>query len=122
MKKIVIVEDNATNMKLFVAILKPIPDLDIYKEGNGGLGLKMIETIVPDVIVLDIQLPTMSGIEICKELRQNEKFKKVPIVAVTAYAMKGDNDRILDAGFDRYLSKPVNVSEFRELIKKYLKI
>lgn len=71
-------------------------------------------------MILDIQLPKMNGIEICIELKKIEKFKKIPFLAVTSFAMKGDKERILAAGFDQYISKPIKVQEFRELVTKLL--
>ncbi len=109
-------------MKLFRAILKLIPDLEIYEESKGNLGLELIKSGEPDLIILDIQLPEMNGIEICSELRKLDKFKDTPIIAVTSFAMKGDKERILKAGFNQYVSKPIKVKEFREIVKRYLNL
>ncbi len=119
-KKIIVVEDDSKNMKLFVAILRTIPNLLIIVEARGDRAVELIVKEHPDLIILDIQLPEKSGIEICKELRAIDMFKAVPIVAVTSFAMKGDRDRILDAGFTTYMSKPINVNEFREYVKRML--
>jgi len=119
-KKVYLIEDNEKNMKLFIAILKTMPDIEIFTEMEGDKGLDLIKSGDPDLIILDIQLPKISGIEICKELRTIDKFKKTPIIAVTAFAMKGDKDRILVGGFNQYISKPIKVSEFREVINKVL--
>jgi len=120
LKKIYVIEDNEKNMKLFRAILKLIPDIEIYEETRGDLGLELIKSGDPDLIILDIQLPELDGVEICKQLRKIEKFKDVPMIAVTSFAMKGDKERILNAGFNEYISKPIRVQEFRELVKSYL--
>ena len=121
MKKLVyVIEDNEKNMKLFRAILNLIPAIEIHEEMSGDSGLELIKSGNPDLIILDIQLPEISGIEICIELRKIEKFKSIPIIAVTSFAMKGDKDRILSAGFSEYISKPIRVKEFRELVNKYL--
>jgi len=119
-KLVYVIEDNEKNMKLFRAILNLIPELEIHEEIRGDLGLELIKSGNPDLIILDIQLPEISGIEICIELRKIEKFKSIPIIAVTSFAMKGDKDRILSAGFSEYISKPIRVKEFRELVIKYL--
>ena len=119
-KNVYVVEDNEKNMKLFRAILKLIPGIEIFEETRGDTGLELIKASNPDLIILDIQLPEISGIEICVELRKIEKFKETPIIAVTSFAMKGDKDRILSAGFNEYISKPIRVNEFRTLIKSYL--
>ena len=120
MKSVYVVEDNEKNMKLFRAILKLIPDIEIFEETRGDLGLELIKSSNPDLVILDIQLPEMNGIEICSELKKIEKFKVIPFIAVTSFAMKGDKERILAAGFEHYISKPIKVQEFRELVKKLL--
>ncbi|MCJ7651631.1 MAG: response regulator [Candidatus Lokiarchaeota archaeon] len=122
MKKVYVVEDNEKNMKLFRAILKIIPDIEISEETRGDLGFELIKSGNPDLVILDIQLPEMNGIEICSELRKIEKFKDTPIIAVTSFAMKGDKERIMEAGFNQYVSKPIKVQEFREVVKKYLNL
>ena len=119
-KQIFIVEDNEKNLELFKAVLGTLPDLDILTSITGKEGLQLIKTNDIDVIVLDIQLPDMTGIDICKELRKLNKYKDTPILAVTSFAMKGDKERILDAGFNDYISKPLQIKEFRESIIKYL--
>ena len=120
-KNVYMIEDNEKNMKLFRAILKLIPDVEIFEESHGDLGLELIKSGNPDLIILDIQLPELNGIDLCHELRKIEKFKEVPIFAVTSFAMKGDRERILSAGFNEYISKPIKVHEFREIVKEYLK-
>jgi CheY-like chemotaxis protein len=119
-KNVYVIEDNEKNMKLFRAILKLIPEIELFEEIRGDLGLELIKSGNPDLVILDIQLPEISGIDICTELRGMEKFKEIPIIAVTSFAMKGDKERILSAGFNEYISKPIKVNEFRELVKKYL--
>ncbi len=121
LKKILVVEDDLKNMKLFIAILKMIPNIQIISEEKGDRAVDLIKNEKPDLIILDIQLPGKSGIEICKELRMLEAFKTLPLIAVTAFAMKGDKERILDAGFTSYISKPINIQNFKELINNFLK-
>jgi len=119
-KHVYVIEDNEKNMKLFKAILNLIDDIEIHDETRGDTGLELIKSGNPDIIILDIQLPEMSGIDICKELRKIEEYKEIPIIAVTSFAMKGDEERIMAAGFNKYISKPIKVAEFRELVKSYL--
>ena len=88
MKNVYVIEDNEKNMKLFRAILKLIPDIEIFEETRVDLGFELIKSGNPDLVILDIQLPEMNGIEICTELRKMDKFKEIPIVAVTSFAMK----------------------------------
>ena len=120
MKNVYVVEDNEKNMKLFRAILKLVPDITVFEETRGDLGFELIKSGNPDLVILDIQLPEMNGIEICTKLKKIDKFKGIPFVAVTSFAMKGDKERILSAGFNQYVSKPIKVQEFRELIKTLL--
>jgi two-component system cell cycle response regulator DivK len=120
MKNIYIVEDDSKNMKLFQAILNKIPNISLFAAKEGDSGFELIKNGNPDLIILDIRLPKMNGMRICKELRKIERFQTVPIIAVTAYAMKGDEERILKAGFDEYIEKPIRVKKFKETINRYL--
>jgi CheY-like chemotaxis protein len=120
LKYVYIIEDDPKNMKLFKAILKKMKNIEIKTAMEGKRGLEMIENGNPDLIILDIKLPGISGTKICQRLRKQNKFKDVPIIAVTAYAMNGDQERILKAGFNEYLTKPVKVNNFRKTINRYL--
>ena len=122
MKKIVIIEDNKKNLELFKAVLGMIQNLEISAAENGKDGLKLIKSEEPDIILLDIQLPDIKGTDICKELRKMDKFKTTPIIAVTSFAMKGDKNRIIEAGFNDYLSKPLNIIDFRKKIQNLMDI
>lgn len=122
MKKIIIVEDNRKNLELFKAVLGMIPNLEILAKENGKDGLELIKSEEPDIILLDIQLPDMKGTDICKELRKMKKFFNTPIIAVTSFAMKGDKERIIEAGFNDYVSKPLNILEFRKKIQNIIEI
>jgi len=116
MRKLIIIEDNEKNLKLFKDILSTMPQIEIQSAVDGEKGLELIKSNNPDLIVLDIQLPGMSGIEICKELRTIDSFKDTYIIALTSFAMKGDKERILSAGFNEYISKPIRVANFRKSI------
>ena len=100
--------------------MKLIPDCEIITEERGRIALEKIKSAFPDLIILDIQLPEMSGIEICQELRKLDEFKTTPIIAVTALAMKGDKERIVAAGFNEYISKPIRINELRKTIQEYI--
>lgn len=121
-KKVCVIEDNEKHMSLFTAILKVFPDIEICSETRGDTGLELIKNGNPDLIILDIQLPGLNGIEICKELRQMDAFKDTPIIAVTAFTIKGDQENIMGAGFTQYLSKPIRVMQFKETVTKYLQV
>jgi len=117
-KKVYVIEDNEKNMSLFYAILNTIPGIEILSEIRGDTGLELIKKGDPTVIILDIQLPGINGIEVCKELRKIPKFQKTPIIAVTAFTMKGDQETIMSAGFTQYISKPIRVMQFKEVVTK----
>ena len=119
-KKICIVEDNEKNLELFIAVLGTLPNLEILKSITGKEGLKLIQSTNPDIILLDIQLPDINGTDICRQLRKLKQFKKTPIIAVTSFAMKGDKERILEAGFNDYISKPLKIANFREKIQNLI--
>ena len=121
-KKIYIVEDNEKNLELFIAALGTIPNIEIFTSITGKEGLRLIQSKNPDVIILDIQLPDINGTDICRELRKLKKFNKTPIIAVSSFAMKGDKERILEAGFTYYISKPLKITDFREKIQKLIQM
>jgi len=121
-KKICVIEDNEKHMSLYIAILNTFADIEICSETRGDTGLELIKNENPDLIILDINLPGLNGIEICKELRQLDAFKETPIIAVTAFTIKGDQENIMGAGFTQYLSKPIRVMQFKEAVTKYLQV
>ncbi len=118
--KILIVEDNPQNMRLMEMTLRG-KGYTLVEATNGEEALDKATKEKPDLIIMDMQLPTMSGIEVTKRLRQMPEFRCAPIVAVTAYAMKGDKEKFLEAGCDAYLSKPINTRELPGFIEKMLK-
>ena len=122
-KKIFIVEDYQRNINLYEALFQTIPDVEITTETDGLKGFEMIKLSNPDLIILDYKLPNMNGIEICKKLRKIEKFKKIPIIAVSSTPIEGEVDRYAifkEAGFDLSFSKPLKALEFRAMLNKLL--
>ena len=118
-KTILIVEDNALNMKLFHDLL----DAHGYKTiqtTDGVSALKLVRKHHPDLVIMDIQLPEISGLEVIKWIKDDEDLKSIPVVAVTAFAMKGDEEKILEGGCDAYIAKPISVVDFIETIQKFL--
>ena len=114
-KTILIVEDNELNMKLFHDLL----DANGYQTvqtRNGMDALDLARTHNPDLILMDIQLPEVSGLEVTRMLKDDEVLREIPVVAVTAFAMKGDEERIRDGGCEGYISKPISVTHFLETI------
>jgi two-component system cell cycle response regulator DivK len=118
-KKVLIVEDNELNMKLFHDLL----DAEGYetlqtREGLEALSLAREQR--PDLILMDIQLPEISGLEVTKWLKEDDELASIPVVAVTAFAMKGDEERIRQGGCEAYISKPISVSGFLNTIRRLL--
>jgi len=118
-EKILIVEDNPLNMRLIEMTLRA-KDYTLLKATDGEEALDTAKRERPDIILMDIRLPKMSGLEVTRKLRQIPTFSHIPIIGVTAYAMKGDSERVIEAGCDMYLSKPINTRELPEVIAKVL--
>lgn len=118
-KKILIVEDNEQNMRLFIQLLQAY-GYSTVKSTDGSDVIDLVRANNPDLIIMDIQLPGRSGIEITKDLKSDQNFKHIPIIAVTAFAIKGDENVILEAGCDDYIAKPINVRVFLETVAKHL--
>ena len=115
MAKILVIEDNDRNRKL-VKILLEANKYSVIEARTGEEALKYLQDDKPDLILLDIQLPNMDGLTLARMLRADQKTKDIPIVAVTAYAMKGDKERMLEAGCDAYVSKPIDTRELPVII------
>jgi two-component system cell cycle response regulator DivK len=116
-----IVEDNELNMKLFHDLLEAYGYRTIGTR-NGFDVLDLARKRRPDLILMDIQLPEVSGLEVTKWLKEDPELKATPVVAVTAFAMKGDEERIREAGCEAYLSKPVAVAQFIKTIRRFLRV
>ena len=118
-KKILVVEDNPRNMRLIEVTLKARGYL-ILGARDGEKGLKTALAERPDLIIADIQLPKMDGLELIRRLKERPGFEHIPVIALTAYAMKGDKGRFLEAGCDAYLSKPIDTRELPRLVEEML--
>jgi len=118
-EKILIAEDNPRNMKLLRVTLRP-HGYTILEATDGEQALEAAIKEKPDLVIMDMQLPKVSGLEVTKRLRQIPAFAHIPIIAVTAYAMKGDRDKFIDAGCDAYLAKPVNTRELPGVVAELL--
>jgi two-component system cell cycle response regulator DivK len=115
---ILIIEDNELNLKL----VKDILDFQGYSTVVAGLGAEAFDLARqhhPDLILLDIQLPDISGEEAARRLKADAQTRAIPIIAVTAFAMPGDREKILESGCDDYISKPFSIREFLELVGRY---
>ncbi|GJD69621.1 Polar-differentiation response regulator DivK [Methylobacterium gnaphalii] len=118
-KTVLIVEDNELNMKLFNDLLEA-HGYATLKTSNGIEAIELARKHVPDLILMDIQLPEVSGLEVTKWLKDDEELRHIPVIAITAFAMKGDEERIREGGCEAYLSKPISVAKFIATVRKYL--
>lgn len=119
MSKVLVVEDNKLNLKLFVDLLSLI-DCEIISTRSGKNALELCAKNKPDLILMDIQLDGVSGIDIIKNIKENETLNKIPVVAISAYAMKNEELKIIESGCDMYLSKPISIEDFLSTVKFYL--
>jgi len=119
-KKILIVDDNQDGRELVVKVLKA-RGYQTIEAVDGEEALEKAVAERPDLILMDRSLPKIDGYEVTRRLKGQEEFKDVPIVALTAHAMRGDREKALEAGCDGYISKPINVRELPELILSYLR-
>ena len=117
-RKILVVEDNALNMKLMRGIFT-LGQYDIVEAMDAETGLRLAREEKPILILMDIQLPGMDGLEATRQLKADSNLKGIPVVALTGFAMQGDQEKAIEAGCDGYLTKPVEVSEVLETIDKF---
>jgi len=118
-KTVLVVEDNELNMKLFHDLLEA-SGYNIVQTRNGLEAIDLAREHRPDLILMDIQLPEVSGLEVTKWIKEDDDLRSIPVIAITAFAMKGDEERIRQGGCEAYLSKPISVSMFLDTVKSYL--
>ena len=118
-KCVLIVEDNELNMKLFHDLLEAHGYATLQTK-DGMEALKLAREHRPDLILMDIQLPEVSGLEVTKWIKEDEELKSIPIIAVTAFAMKGDEEKIREGGCEDYLAKPISVTKFLPAVQRFL--
>jgi two-component system cell cycle response regulator DivK len=118
-KTVLIVEDNELNMKLFRDLLEA-HGYQTAGTSNGFEALDMVRKLRPDLILMDIQLPQVSGLEVTRWIKDDPELRTIPVVAVTAFAMKGDEERIREGGCEAYLSKPISVGKFIETVRRFI--
>lgn len=117
-RTVLIVEDNELNMKLFNDLLVA-HGYRIIQTRNGFDAIELARTHRPDLILMDIQLPEISGLEVTRWLKDDEGLRHIPVIAVTAFAMKGDEERIRSGGCEAYISKPISVMTFLETVRRF---
>ena len=118
-KTVLIVEDNELNMKLFHDLLEA-HGYSTLETKDGREALKLAREHRPDLILMDIQLPEVSGLEVTKWIKEDDALKSIPVIAVTAFAMKGDEEKIREGGCEAYLAKPISVAHFLETVEKFI--
>ena len=118
-KTVMIVEDNELNMKLFHDLLEA-NGYQTIQTRNGTEALSLARSRRPDLILMDIQLPEVSGLDVTRWIKEDETIRHIPVIAVTAFAMKGDEERIRAGGCEAYLSKPISVTKFIETVRHFL--
>jgi two-component system, cell cycle response regulator DivK len=118
-KSVLIVEDNELNMKLFHDLLTAHGYRTVQTR-NGLDAISLAREHRPDLILMDIQLPEVSGLEVTKWLKEDEELRDIPVIAVTAFAMKGDEERIRSGGCEAYVSKPISVMTFLETVRRFI--
>src|ERR1700742_2047192 len=118
-KTVLIVEDNELNMKLFNDLLEA-HGYETVQRRNGVEAFKLTRQHKPNLILMDIQLPEVSGLQVTQWLKDDEDLRHIPVIAVTAFAMRGDEEKIRQGGCEAYLSKPISVVKFLETVRNYL--
>jgi len=118
-KTVLIVEDNELNMKLFNDLLEAHGYATLQAR-EGMIALELAREHRPDLILMDIQLPEVSGLEVTKWLKEDEELSSIPVIAVTAFAMKGDEEKIREGGCEAYIAKPISVASFLETVRSFL--
>src|SRR6185369_4797907 len=119
MARVLVIEDNPASMDLMLYLLKAFGHT-AFAARDGLEGIEAVRRERPDLILCDIQLPGADGHEVCRQLKQDPALRKIVLVAVTAYAMVGDREKLLGEGFDGYLSKPIDPQTFIDRLKPYI--
>ncbi len=119
-KTVLVVEDNDVNMRLFHDLLE-MHGYNVLQAKDGMEGWRMAREQRPDLILMDIQLPGVDGLEVTKWLKDDETLKSIPVIAITAFSMTGDEEKIREAGCDAYISKPISLPDFLETVERFAK-
>jgi CheY-like chemotaxis protein len=117
--KVLVIEDNPMNMELATDLIR-IQGHEVLAARTAGDALNLLEKVRPDLILMDVQLPGLSGLELARRLKEDCRTRGIPIIAITAYAMMGDHEKALDAGCSGYISKPIIFKQFSRVIEDIL--
>ena len=118
-KRILVVEDNELNMKLLNDVLEA-HGYEVMSTGRGAEAVEWARRHLPDLILMDLQLPDLSGLDATRQLKADPETRRIPVIAVTAFAMTGDEKKALDHGCDAYIAKPIIIKDFLNLIARYV--
>ena len=118
MATVLIVEDNPANMTLAVFLLESAGHR-VLTAIDAESGLALARSAIPDLILMDIQLPEVSGLEVTKWIKEDDDLKAIPVIAVTAFAMKGDEEKIREGGCEAYIAKPISVANFLQTVARF---
>ena len=118
-RKILVIEDNALNMKLVRSLLK-IGKFEILEAEDAESGIQLMRQHLPDLVLMDVQLPGMNGLKATRIIKRDPTIKEIPIVALTSYAMQGDEEKAAEAGCSGYITKPIDTKSFLQVIDKYI--
>jgi CheY-like chemotaxis protein len=118
-KRVLVIEDNELNMKLVRSLLQ-IGKYQVVEAPDAETGIRMAQEHHPALILMDIQLPGMDGLSATRLLKQDGDLKEIPVVALTSYAMQGDDEKALEAGCTGYIAKPINTRTFLDTLEKYM--
>ncbi|MDR4507078.1 MAG: response regulator [Candidatus Brocadiaceae bacterium] len=119
-KNVMVVEDNEKNRKLMRVILKA-KGYNVIEAATGEEAISTLQKQKPDIILMDIQLPGIDGMTLAKQIKEDKNTKDIPILAVTAHAMKGDEQKFLDCGCNGYISKPINTRELPDIVEQHIR-
>ncbi len=120
-KKILCVEDNAVNMLLISRIIEA-EGYELVQAKDGQIALDILEELVPDLILLDINLPGINGLELARLFKADKNIAHVPLIATTAQVLSGDRERCLEAGCDEYMPKPLDIRKLREMMRSFIEM
>jgi two-component system cell cycle response regulator DivK len=118
MRRILVIDDEETNQKLVSSILRA-KGFEVLQAYDGLEGFRIAKEIRPDLVFMDIQMPELDGIETFKMLKSDLSTQRIPVIALTALAMRGDREKLMDMGFDEYISKPLEVANFIFFVQSY---
>ncbi len=119
-KKLLIVEDNSSNMKLLKILTRSL-DFETFFAENGKEAITILRDNTPDIVLCDIQMPGVDGIQLVQFIRSEASLAQITVIAITAHAMTGDREKLLGYGFDEYVSKPIDTRKLRRILASYLK-